>query len=111
MLCVADKYAVICLDSIDDAGERKYVTESLRKTGKEIVEISEKQMHCFAGNMLQVQNQEGRLFLVMSETAFGSLNNDQMTKLKSYNELIVVAVPTIEKYGGGSVRCMMAEVF
>ena len=111
MLCVADKYAVICLDSIDDARERKYVTESLRKTGKEIVEISEKQMHCFAGNMLQVQNQEGRLFLVMSETAFGSLNNDQMTKLKSYNELIVVAVPTIEKYGGGSVRCMMAEVF
>ncbi|MGB4577240.1 MAG: arginine deiminase-related protein [Paludibacter sp.] len=111
MLCVADKYAVICLDSIDDAGERKYVTESLRKTGKEIVEISEKQMHCFAGNMLQVQNQEGRLFLVMSESAFGSLNNDQMTKLKSYNELIVVAVPTIEKYGGGSVRCMMAEVF
>lgn len=111
MLCVADKYAVICLDSIDDARERKYVTESLRKTGKEIVEISEKQMHCFAGNMLQVQNQEGRMFLVMSETAFGSLNNDQMTKLKSYNELIVVAVPTIEKYGGGSVRCMMAEVF
>ncbi len=111
MLCVADKYAVICLDSIDDAGERKYVTESLRKTEKEIVEISEKQMHCFAGNMLQVQNQEGRLFLVMSESAFGSLNNDQITKLKSYNELIVVAVPTIEKYGGGSVRCMMAEVF
>lgn len=111
MLCVADKYAVICLDSIDDAGERKYVTESLCETGKEIVEISEKQMHCFAGNMLQVQNQEGRLFLVMSESAFGSLNNDQITKLKSYNELIVVAVPTIEKYGGGSVRCMMAEVF
>jgi len=68
-------------------------------------------MHCFAGNMLQVQNQEGRLFLVMSETAFGSLNNDQMTKLKSYNELIVVAVPTIEKiwrrkrkmHDGGSI--------
>jgi hypothetical protein len=80
-------------------------------TGKEIISITEKQMHSFAGNMLQVMNREGKKFLVMSQAAFDVLELSQIESLRKYNEFIVVAVPTIEKYGGGSVRCMMAEVF
>jgi hypothetical protein len=68
-------------------------------------------MHSFAGNMLQVRNSANQLFLVMSKSAYDALDDKQINQLKSYNELIVVPVPTIEKYGGGSVRCMMLEVF
>lgn len=111
MMCVADKYVVICLDAIDDAREQKYVIASILSSGKEIIEISEVQMHHFAGNMLQVQNNQGESFLVLSQSAYNSLEKTKLEKLASFNELIVVSVPTIEKYGGGSVRCMMAEVF
>jgi len=111
MLSVAGRYAVICLDAIDDTDERKAVTASLEGAGKEIVTISEQQMNCFAGNMLQVENRDGKLFLVLSRTAFDSLHQDQIERLSSYNELIVIPIPTIERVGGGSVRCMMAEVF
>lgn len=111
MLSVADNYVVICLDCIDDKEDRENLLESFRKTGKIIISISEKQMNNFAGNMLQLQNAEGTKYLVLSETAYNSLDNYQLNKLQSFNELIVVPVPTIEQYGGGSVRCMMAEVF
>ena len=111
MMCVADRYAVICLDSIDNAEERSAVVDSLGKTEKEIIAISEDQMHHFAGNMLQVENNAGKQFLVMSQTAYKSLNQEQIDRLSSYNDFIVVAIPTIERVGGGSVRCMMAEVF
>ncbi len=111
MMCVADQYAVICLDSIDRDEDRSAVVDSLRKTGKEIIGISEIQMHNFAGNMLQVENSVGKQFLVMSQTAFKSLNQEQIDRLSAYNDFIVVAIPTIERVGGGSARCMMAEVF
>jgi len=68
-------------------------------------------MHQFAGNMLQVENSKGERFLVMSQAAYNSLNEGQIKRLSSYNEIITVSIPTIEKYGGGSARCMMAEVF
>lgn len=111
MMCVADNLAVICSECIDNAVERKKVIDSLKKNGKEIIAISEMQMHNFAGNMLQVKNGEGEPLLVMSQSAYNSLNKKQIERLKSYNELIVVAIPTIEIVGGGSVRCMMAEIF
>ena len=111
MMTVADKYAVICADSIDNENERKIVVDSLDKSGKDIILISEQQMNCFAGNMLQVENRDGKLFLVLSRTAFDSLNQNQIDSLSSYNELIVISIPTIERVGGGSVRCMMAEIF
>lgn len=111
MMCVADKYAVVCLDTLDRPDERQMVTDSLVTSGKEIIDISEEQMHHFAGNMLQVENKEGTCFLVMSQTAYDSLTCMQTARLVSYNEMIPVAIPTIEKYGGGSARCMMAEVF
>ena len=111
MMCVADKYALICTNSIDDDKELNFLYDSLEKSGKEVIPISRHQMHCFACNMLQVKNKEGKLYLVMSQTAFDSLYEQQIELLNSYNELIVIPIPTIEKVGGGSVRCMMTEIF
>ena len=110
MMCVADKYVIICLDSIDDKSEKKMVVQTLQKSGKEIIEISEAQMHQFAGNMLQINN-GSKTFLVMSDSAYKSLNEDQIKKIESYDEIIAPAIPIIEKLGGGSARCMIAEVF
>lgn len=111
MMSVAENFAVICLDSIDNSEERNLVVNTLQLTNKEIIEITEEQVKNFAGNMLQVENIEGSRFLVMSQTAFNSLNEDQIHRLRAYNELLVIPIPTIEKVGGGSVRCMLAEVF
>lgn len=111
MMCVADKYVVVCVECIDKTDERDELKSAFIRTGKEIVEISEEQMHCFAGNMLQLRNSEGSMLLALSESAYNALDQHQIQKLKTYNELIVIPVPTIEKYGGGSVRCMMLEVF
>ena len=111
MLTIADKYAVVCTDAIDHANERKVVVDSLEKTGKDIIPITEQQMHCFAGNMLQVENTAGEKYLVLSQSAYDSLDRKQTDMLSAYNELIVVSIPTIEQVGGGSVRCMMAEIF
>ncbi|MDO5509255.1 MAG: arginine deiminase-related protein [Weeksellaceae bacterium] len=111
MLTVGDKYAVVCLETIDDEQQRAQVIESLNKTEKEIIAITEEQMHKFAGNMLQVANKQGEKFLVMSQQAYNSLTEEQIENLEKHNNLITVAIPTIEKLGGGSARCMMAEVF
>jgi len=111
MLCVADGYVVVCAESIDGEAEKKEVFDAFEESGKKVVEISAAQMHAFAGNMLQVQNAEGTKFLVMSETALNSLDQGQVKTLTAFNRIIAPSVTTIEKYGGGSVRCMMAEVF
>lgn len=110
MMCIADKYAVICLDSIDDKKEKKAVCEYLLESGKEIIAITEEQMHQFAGNMLQVGGL-GQSYLVMSQTAYNSLNQEQISKIEAYNPILPVKIDLIEKLGGGSARCMMAEVF
>lgn len=111
MMCVADTFAVICLDTIDDKKERKNVVNHLKKDGKEIIEITEAQMQQFAGNMLQVTGTEGKKYLVMSEAAYRSLNNDQIKRIEKYSEILYSSLETIETAGGGSARCMMAEVF
>lgn len=111
MMCVAEQFVVICLDCIDDELEREKVQEVIKATEKEVIEISEDQMHQFAGNMLQVQNEEGTQFLVMSETAYKSLTKEQIEKIESYCEIIYADLNTIEVNGGGSARCMLAEVF
>ena len=110
MMCVADQYIVICLDSILKSVELKTVTETIQSSGKEIVDITLAQMNHFAGNMLQVNNEDGKKFLVMSTQAFESLTPEQIAKLETYNEIIHSSLNTIEKNGGGSARCMMAEV-
>lgn len=111
MMCIGDKYVIICLDSIDDKSERNALKHSFAESQKEIIDISENQMHCFAGNMLQVRNKDEETFLVMSQTAYNCLTDNQKKRISYYNEIISVSIPTIERYGGGSARCMMAEVF
>ncbi|MCC4212480.1 citrulline utilization hydrolase CtlX [Leeuwenhoekiella parthenopeia] len=111
MMCVAEEFCVICLDTIDDKKERKLVIDQLKKSGKEIIAISEEQMHQFAGNMLQVRNDQGEKFLVMSASAHNSLNAQQIAQITKYCQIVSSDLNTIETCGGGSARCMMAEVF
>jgi hypothetical protein len=111
MMCLAETFAVICLDAIDDKKERKNVVKQLRENGKEIIAISEQQVNCFAGNMLQVKGSEDELYLVMSDSARNSLTPIQVTTIEKYCKIISSSLDTIEACGGGSARCMMAEVF
>lgn len=111
VMSIGDEFAVVCIDSIDNEQERNSVLDALKQSGREVVLISEKQMFAFAGNVLQVENKQKKHFLVMSQTAFQSFGKEQLKTLEKYNELIVCDVDTIEQVGGGSVRCMMAEIF
>lgn len=111
MMSVADTFAVICADCIDDKSERKMVLENLKNSGKEIILISEAQINSFAGNMLQVVGANNERFLVMSDRAYESLRKDQIIKIEKHCKIIHSNLEVIEKYGGGSARCMMAEVF
>ena len=110
MMCIGDGFAVVCTAAIADETERIAVTQLLESTGHHIIQISLEQMHAFAGNMLELKNMHGKKYLVMSETAWNSLNNDQRDELRAFAEPLVIPVPTIEQEGG-SVRCMMAEIF
>ncbi len=111
MMCLAETFAVICSDSIDDKKARKAVLNHLKEDGKEVIAISEVQMHSFAGNMLQVLGSNETPYLVMSTTAYESLQADQLSKIRKQCEIIHADLSTIETCGGGSARCMMAEVF
>lgn len=111
MMCVADRYVVICLDSLPNHAENQMVQEYIGKTGKELINISFEQMNHFAGNMLQVQNSAGEKILVMSSQAYSSLQPAQIKKLECYNRILHAPLTTIETNGGGSARCMMAEIF
>ena len=111
MMAMAETFAVICLDTIDDKKERKNVVEHLKKDGKEIISITEAQMHAFAGNMLQVIGANDQRFMVMSSQAYNSLRNDQIEAIQKHCQIIHSPLDTIETCGGGSARCMMAEVF
>ena len=110
MMCNGTHYSVICLDAIDNQAEMKKVVESLKDDNKEIITISEEQLKLFAGNMIELRKKENS-FLFMSETAYLSLDKNQLKRLKAHSELIYSPVDTIEKCGGGSVRCMIAEIF
>ncbi len=111
MLTIGDGFAIICLESIREEEERQLLTDKLQSTGHEIIEISEAQMNNFAGNMLEVHNKEGQRYLVMSETAFESLNKSQVQQIEKHAAILMVSIPTIETIGGGSARCMLAEIF
>ena len=91
--------------------KKKSLNEYFSKTGKDVIEITFDQMMHFAGNMLQVKNEKGETFLVMSEQAFQSLKPAQISQIENHTKILFSSIPTIEKLGGGSVRCMMAEVF
>lgn len=110
LMCIGSRFAVICMDSIPNPHEKVVVTESLRSTHKEIIEISLDQMNRFAGNMLEVKNNAGETLIVMSANAYNSLLSEQKTSLQKYGRLVYADINTIETNGGGSARCMMAEV-
>ncbi len=110
MMCVADQYVVICLESISDPMEQKMITENIRDSNKSLVVITLHQMQHFAGNMLQVENNKGEKLLVMSSQAYEALTIEQLQELNRYNRILHSPLTTIETNGGGSARCMMAEV-
>lgn len=111
MMTVGETFAVICSECIDDKNEKKAVIESLKQDGKEIIYISESQVNSFAGNMLQVKGIDGNTFLVMSETAYNSLNKGQINQIEKHTSILYSNLETIQMCGGGSARCMMAEIF
>lgn len=111
MMAMAETFAVICLATIDDKKERKNVVDHLKMDGKEIIDITEEQMYHFAGNMLQVIGANDQRFMVMSSAAYNSLRNDQIKAIEKHCTIIHSPLDTIETCGGGSARCMMAEVF
>ncbi len=111
MMCIADSFAVICADCIDDKKERKMVLDSLKADGKEIILITEDQMNNFAGNMLELQGSDERRYLIMSNSAHQSLTKKQIAQLEEHITILSSSLDTIEACGGGSARCMMAEIF
>ena len=111
MMCIGDTFAVICADCIDDKKERKLVLDSLKGDGKEIILITEDQMNNFAGNMLELQGADERRYLIMSASAHKSLTKKQIAQLEEHITILSSSLDTIEACGGGSARCMMAEIF
>ena len=111
MMCIGDTFAVVCLASIDDKKQRKSLINHLQDDGKKVIEISENQVNHFAGNMLQLKGVEKASYLVMSQSALKSLRPAQVKLIESHTTILSCPLDTIESCGGGSARCMMAEVF
>ena len=111
MMCLGETFAVICLSCIDDKKERKNVIKHLKEDGKEIIDINEKQVSDFAGNMLQVKGKDDKSYLIMSQSAYDSLTPSQIKTLETHTNILSSSLNIIEACGGGSARCMMAEVF
>ena len=111
MMCIATDYVIICLDSIDDKNQRKNVSDFINQSEKKLIEISEKQVESFAGNMLELVNENNESVLVMSKSAEDSLNQNQKNIITNYSRIVSCDINTIEVCGGGSARCMMAEIF
>ncbi|NEW79667.1 MAG: amidinotransferase [Gelidibacter sp.] len=111
IMCLGEKFSVICLDSIDDKKERKEVIKHLKEDRKEIIAITEEQVNSFAGNMLQVLGKNEERYIVMSNSAYESLTKQQLNQIEKHGKILYSSLDTIEACGGGSARCMMAEVF
>ena len=111
MMCLGETFAVICADCIDDKKERKMVLDNLKADDKEVILITEDQVNNFAGNMLEVRGKDDKRYLIMSDAAYKSLKPTQIEKLEFHCEILTSSLDTIEACGGGSARCMMAEIF
>jgi len=111
MMAIGKELAIICLESIGDQEERAHVKQQLEQSGKEIIDLSFAQMNSFAGNMIEVKNAEGENFLIMSSAAYHSLNMQQTERILVHTAILHSSLEHIERYGGGSARCMIAEVF
>jgi len=109
MMSIGTRFCAICLDSIDDAEERQAVSDELASDGREIIALSESQIEQFAGNMLELEGSNGPV-IVMSSSAFHALDSEQIKRLKKHGQIIHSDLETIETCGGGSARCMIAEI-
>src|SRR5690606_6238194 len=111
MMALGEDFVVICLECIPDEDQKKELLQSFERTGKEVIEITLEQVNAFAGNMLEVLGNNDKRLLVMSKQAKDSLSEEQISQISKHTNILAIPIPTIEKYGGGSVRCMMAEIF
>jgi len=111
VMTLGENFAVLCEEAIEEEWELIAIRQLLDSSGHDVIRIYKDQMHCFAGNMLQLINKKGEKFLVMSQAAFDSLYEDQKEELSARNILLPIPIPVIEQAEGGSVRCMMAEIF
>ncbi len=111
MMALGETFVVICMETVQNEAERLNLIKHFEQTKKDIIEISIDQMMLFAGNMLQIRNDFDETFLVMSKQAYDSLNNSQIAHIQRHTEILYADIKTIETYGGGSARCMMAEIF
>ena len=111
MMTIGETYAIICTESIFNRKERKKVIEKLQATGHSVIPISFAQMRNFAGNALELINKKGERILVISQSAIAVLTSHQINALEKEVHLLPTSIPTIERIGGGSVRCMLAELF
>ena len=110
-MALGEKFAVLCEEAIEEEWELIAVKQLLESTGHNIIPITREQLYAFAGNMLEIKNKKGETLIVLSETAMQALRPDQLHQLRGFGKLVPVAVPVIEQVEGGSVRCMMAEIF
>ncbi len=111
MMALAEEFVVICLESILSRKQREFVIDQIIRTKKKFLEISFEQMNSFAGNMLQVRNRHDIRYMILSEQAYLSLDSNQVSLIHDSSTILNAPIYTIEKIGGGSVRCMMAEIF
>jgi hypothetical protein len=110
VMCLGESFAVLCAATLRDQSRRAAILGIIGDTGHEIVDITLEQMSAFAGNMLELRSRRGEPLLVLSVRSLESLTKDQRTRLERHARLVAVPIPTIERYGGGSVRCMLAEI-
>ncbi|WP_235890207.1 citrulline utilization hydrolase CtlX [Flavobacterium gawalongense] len=111
MMCIGSRFAVVCLNSITDKNEKQQLVKSLTKSGHQIIDITFEQLNNFAGNMLELKTKNNKTILAMSQSAYNSLKSSQKKDLEKYCELVPLSIKTIETIGGGSVRCMIAEIY
>jgi len=111
MMAIAERYVLVCLDSIDDKFERKQISSTIKKSGKELIALSEQQLSSFAGNALELIDKQGNSKLMMSQSGVNSLTDTQKQQIEKHSKLVGLPISTIETLGGGSVRCMLAEIF
>jgi len=111
MMCLGHGFAIVVEEAVQNLAERNNLLDTLKNTGHEIISLSYKQMNAFAGNMLQLQNKKGEFLLMMSQKAYNALTIEQVNRIEKYTKIIFAAIDDIEQNGGGSARCMMAEIF
>lgn len=111
LMTIGEEYVLIFLDSIIDKEEKERVKKSILDSGKVLIEITEEQTNHFLGNALELRKKDGSKILVMSKSANDILREDQRKIIEKSAEIVYSDIPTIERYGGGSVRCMLAEFF